>query len=74
MEAKVKKKYIRPENVLLDTQISLRLETTSLNMGDGSGGSGYVPPGSEIGGGKHDDARSGEFFDDEEVDYYDDWL
>lgn len=75
MEAKVKKKYIRPENVLLDTQISLRLETTSLNMGDGSGGSGYVPPGSEIGGGGGGgNARSGDFFDDEEVDYYDDWL
>lgn len=72
MEAKVKKKYIRPENVLLDTQISLRLETISLNKGGNGGGSGYVPPGSEIGGGKH--ARSGDFFDDEEVDYYDDWL
>lgn len=71
MEAKVKKKYIRPENVLLDTQISLRLETISLNKG-GNGGGTYVPEPGQIGGGQH--ARSGDFFDDEEVDYYDDWL
>lgn len=74
MEAKVKKKYIRPENIFLDTQISLRLETISLNMGDGSGGSGVVPPGGGIGGGGGYHARSGDFFNDEEVDSSDDWL
>lgn len=76
MEAKVKKKYIRPENIFLDTQISLRLQTISLNTGNGSGsgsGSGVVPPGSGIGGGGGGGtyARSGEFIYDEDSD--DDW-
>lgn len=72
MEAKVKKKYIRPENIFLDTQISLRLYTVSLNKG-GNGGGTYVPEPGQIGGGGGGGtyARSGEFIYDEDSD--DDW-
>lgn len=62
---KVKRKYVRPEIEILATEISVLTIVSVPTEGSTE---------DEIGGGKHDDARSGEFFDDEEVDYYDDWL
>lgn len=67
---KVKRKYIHPEIEILATEICV-LQTVSFPQGTTEGNVDQEG-GDEMGGGKH--ARSGDFFDDEEVDYYDDWL
>jgi len=66
---KVKRKYVRPEIEILATEISV---LTTVSVPQGTTGGTSIDKEDETGGGKH--ARSGDFFDDEEVDYYDDWL
>ncbi len=59
MEIKEKKKYVRPESELLETEFTILLETISLNVGGGGSG----------GGTGHELSRQNDFTDFEDSDY-----